>query len=87
MNFFVSIGIFAAATLAFPRAVPSFTKQPFVETCTGLEIRDGWLFGNCLSGNGDERIESSVYLSWYLLPPDFFESFRWAAQYGSLGSD
>jgi hypothetical protein len=80
MRFFVFISIFVAATLALPSDHLSFTKQPFVDTCTGIEVRDGWLVGSCLSGNANERIESSVYLAGYLLPPNYDESFRWAAQ-------
>lgn len=87
MKSFVFISIFVAATLALPSVGPSFMKQPFVDTCTGIEVRDGWLVGNCLSGNADERIESSVQLSGCLLPPNYDESFRWAAQYASLGSN
>jgi len=87
MKVLIFINIFIAATLALPSAVPSFTKQAFVDTCTGIEVRDGWLVGNCLSGIGNERIESSVQLSGYLVPPNYDESFRWAAQYGSLDSN
>jgi hypothetical protein len=31
--------------------------------CDGLGLRDFWLVGNCLTGTGSTRIESSTYLA------------------------
>ena len=31
--------------------------------CNGLGLRDSWLVGNCLTGSGSTRIESSTYLA------------------------
>lgn len=42
-------------------------KSAFAETCTNIRLQWGqlnapWLVADCLTGNGDERITSTVFL-------------------------
>jgi hypothetical protein len=48
-------------------APASARKTPFTETCNNIRLQWGswtpWLVGDCLTGNGNERIISTMFLA------------------------
>lgn len=40
----------------------SFVSALIADDCTNLRLQNNWLIGNCLTGTGTQRIQSSVYI-------------------------
>jgi hypothetical protein len=60
--FFIVTAASVSNTLAAPTAVQ---KTSFVETCTNIRLQwvQKWVTAECLTGNGEERLTSTVYLA------------------------
>ena len=57
--------LFVAGVLSVPTSIQ---KTPFTQTCTNIRLQwatqtTPWLAAECLTGNGNERITSTMFLA------------------------